>query len=131
MSQVPEFTDGPVVNARTMPPMTWNGSLVGPLETATHYLHLTAFPCQQCNGPVIAASLGTRHDNITQGNRHPHGGGNLYRVREQARSHSPFFCRPRFSPGRMAVDHQTARASVRFRCLCVLLGKFLFWVSVR
>ena len=66
MSKVPELSDDPVVNARTMPPMTWNGVLVGPLETATHYLHLTAFPCQKCNGPVIVGSLGTRHDNITQ-----------------------------------------------------------------
>lgn len=66
MSQVPELNDDPVVNNRTMPPMTWKGALVGPLETATHYLHLTAFPCQKCNGPVIAGSLGTRHDNITQ-----------------------------------------------------------------
>src|SRR6476646_3676021 len=66
MSEVPILTDDPVANNRTMPPMTWNGALVGPLETATHYLHLTAFPCQKCNGPVIAGSLGTRHDNITQ-----------------------------------------------------------------
>ncbi|MGB9123832.1 MAG: hypothetical protein WCE73_24670 [Candidatus Angelobacter sp.] len=66
MSEVPELSDDPVVNTRTMPPMTWNGTLVGPLETATHYLHLTAFPCPKCNGPVIAGSLGTRHDVITQ-----------------------------------------------------------------
>jgi hypothetical protein len=62
---VPE-SDVPVVNNRMMPPMTWNGTLAGPAETATHYLHLTAFPCQKCNGPVIAGSLGTRHDVITQ-----------------------------------------------------------------
>ena len=61
-----ELNDDAVVNNRMMPAMTWNGALVGPLETATHYLHLTAFPCQKCNGPVIAGSLGTRHDNITQ-----------------------------------------------------------------
>jgi hypothetical protein len=66
MPEVPELSDELVVNARAMPPMTWNGSLVGPLETARHYLHLTAFLCQKCNGPVIAGSLGTRHDNITQ-----------------------------------------------------------------
>jgi hypothetical protein len=66
MSKVPELSDATVVNARSMPPMTWNGTLAGPAETATHYLHLTAFPCQKCNGPVIAGSLGTRHDNITQ-----------------------------------------------------------------
>ena len=66
MSQIPELSDDPVVNSREMPPMTWNGALVGTLETATHYLHLTAFPCQKCNGPVIAGSMGTRHDIITR-----------------------------------------------------------------
>lgn len=65
MSEVPELSDDPV-NNRMMPPMTWNGTLVGPAETARHYLHLTAFPCQKCNGPVIAGSLGTRHDDISQ-----------------------------------------------------------------
>jgi len=66
MPEVPEVINDPIINARMMPPMTWNGVLVGPAETATHYLHLTAFPCQKCNGPVIAGSLGTRHDVITQ-----------------------------------------------------------------
>ena len=63
---VPKLSDEPVVNARAMPPMTWNGTLVGPPDTATHYLHLTAFPCRKCNGPVIAGWLGTRHDVITK-----------------------------------------------------------------
>ena len=66
MSKVPELSDDPVVHNRMMPPMPWNGTLVGPEETATHYLHLTAFPCQKCNGPVIAGTLGTRHDDISQ-----------------------------------------------------------------
>jgi hypothetical protein len=46
--------------------MTWNGTLVDAAETATHYLHLSAFLCEKCNGPVIAGSLGTRLDDITQ-----------------------------------------------------------------
>jgi hypothetical protein len=46
--------------------MTWNGTLVGPAETETHYLHLSVFPCAKCNGPVIAGSLGTRRDDISQ-----------------------------------------------------------------
>jgi hypothetical protein len=86
MSQVPKLSDEPVVNNRVlnnrmMPPMTWNGTLVGLAETATHYLHLTAFPCQKCNGPVIAGPLGTRHDDNQPGNRHTCRGGELYRVR--------------------------------------------------
>jgi hypothetical protein len=56
-SQVPAVSDDPVVRARTMP---------GVAETVTHYLHLTASPCEKCNGPVIAGSLGTRQDDISQ-----------------------------------------------------------------
>jgi hypothetical protein len=67
MSHVPVVvTDNPVANARSLPPMTWNGTLVNAADTATHYLHLSAFPCEKCNGPVIAGSLGTRLDDITQ-----------------------------------------------------------------
>ena len=30
----------------------------------THYLHLAAFTCEACNGPVIAGSLATRESEI-------------------------------------------------------------------
>lgn len=66
MSQVPVAADVPVAHARAMPPMTWNGALVAAAETATHYLHLTALVCAQCNGPVIAGFMGTRHDDISK-----------------------------------------------------------------
>ena len=46
--------------------MTWNGTLVDAADTETYYLHLSAFPCEKCNGPVIAGSLGTRHDDISK-----------------------------------------------------------------
>jgi hypothetical protein len=65
MSQAPLSKD-PVVTAREAPRMTWNGTLVGGADTVTHYLHLTASPCEKCNGPVIAGSMGTRHDDISQ-----------------------------------------------------------------
>jgi hypothetical protein len=52
--------------ARAMPSMTWNGSLVSASKTQTHYLHLSAFPCEKCSGPVVAGSLGTRRDDISQ-----------------------------------------------------------------
>ncbi len=32
----------------------------------TQYLHLCAYPCEKCKGPVIAASLGIRETNITR-----------------------------------------------------------------
>jgi hypothetical protein len=46
--------------------MIWNGTLADAAETATHYLHLSAFRCEKCSGPVIAGSLGTRLDDISQ-----------------------------------------------------------------
>jgi hypothetical protein len=46
--------------------MTWNGTLVDAADTETYYLHLSAFLCEKCNGPVIAGSLGTRHDHISK-----------------------------------------------------------------
>ncbi|HMC29597.1 MAG TPA: hypothetical protein VKL99_02100 [Candidatus Angelobacter sp.] len=66
MSHILVASDGPVVDARAMPPMTWNGTLVAAAETATHYLHLSAFACEKCNGPVIAGFMGTRHDDISK-----------------------------------------------------------------
>jgi|SRR5437660_11783271 len=58
--------NGSMVQARALLPMTWNGTLVDALEITTHYLHLTAFACEKCNGPVIAGSLGTRQDFISK-----------------------------------------------------------------
>jgi hypothetical protein len=55
-----------LIAGRVAPPMTWSGTLVNAPDTVTHYLHLSAFPCEKCNGPVIAGSLGTRHDDISQ-----------------------------------------------------------------
>jgi len=66
MSQVPVAGDGSAGQARAMPPMTWNGTLAGAAGTQTQYLHLTAFPCEKCNGPVIAGSLGQRCDDISK-----------------------------------------------------------------
>jgi hypothetical protein len=39
--------------------------LVSIAAHAKHYLHLYAFPCDKCNGPVVVASLGTREDDIS------------------------------------------------------------------
>lgn len=66
MPQVLPTDDGSTVQAGAMPPMTWNGTLAGAAGAETHYLHLSAFPCEKCNGPVIAGSLGTRHDDISK-----------------------------------------------------------------
>lgn len=66
MPQVPAANDGSAVRATAAPPMTWNGTLVDAAETETYYLHLSAFPCEKCNGPVVAGFLGTRRDHISK-----------------------------------------------------------------
>lgn len=66
MFQAPMASGRPVILARAVPPMTWNGTLAGVAETKTHYLHLSAFPCEKCSGPVILGSLGTRLGDISQ-----------------------------------------------------------------
>ncbi|HLJ89945.1 MAG TPA: hypothetical protein VKZ53_24265 [Candidatus Angelobacter sp.] len=34
-------------------------------EHGTRYLHLSAFPCERCSGPVIAGWFGIQHDDIS------------------------------------------------------------------
>ncbi len=66
MSQVAsKASQTPVFQAKATP-MTWNGTLANAVGTETHFLHLSAFPCEKCNGPVIAGWLGTRHDDISR-----------------------------------------------------------------
>lgn len=48
------------------PPETWAGTLVKAAERAKHYLHLMAFPCEKCKGPVVAGRIGKRENDITQ-----------------------------------------------------------------
>lgn len=45
---------------------TWAGNLVSIAAHAKVYLHLYAFPCEKCNGPVVVGSLGTREDDYIQ-----------------------------------------------------------------
>ena len=45
---------------------TWAGNLVSSAAPAKHYLHLYAFPCDKCSGPVVVGSLGTREDDISK-----------------------------------------------------------------
>jgi hypothetical protein len=66
MSQVPTENNGSAKAAKPRPPLTWNGTLIDVSKVMTYYLHLSAFPCEKCHGPVIAGSLGTRSDDISQ-----------------------------------------------------------------
>jgi hypothetical protein len=52
--------------ARLSPARTWSGALVQGAESATHYLHLSAFPCEKCKGPVILGWIAKRKDEIAR-----------------------------------------------------------------
>lgn len=58
--------EAPDVSPRSSQPRTWAGTLVEPAERATHYLHLVAFPCEKCKGPVILGWIGKREDDIAR-----------------------------------------------------------------
>jgi hypothetical protein len=45
---------------------TWAGHQVSADAHARVYLHLYAFPCDKCNGPVVVGSLGTKKDAISK-----------------------------------------------------------------
>lgn len=66
MSQIQLLNKAFVISARSSPPRTWAGTLVDCAERATQYLHLAAFPCDKCKGPVILGWIGTREDDIAQ-----------------------------------------------------------------
>ena len=66
MSQIALIKKALVVSARSSQPRTWAGTLVGAAEPATRYLHLAAFPCDKCKGPVILGWIGTREDDIAK-----------------------------------------------------------------
>ncbi len=66
MSQAPMVNDVSPAHVRVSRTLTWAGSILEPSERATRYLHLSAFPCATCKGPVIAGSLGIRHDEIAK-----------------------------------------------------------------
>ena len=47
-------------------PRAWAGNLVSTRARAKRYLHLYAFPCDKCSGPVVGGSRGTREDDISK-----------------------------------------------------------------
>jgi hypothetical protein len=61
MPQISLINEGP---ARPSPVRTWAGTVAQ--NAATHYLHLVAFPCEKCKGPVILGWIGTREDDISK-----------------------------------------------------------------
>lgn len=66
MSQISLIDEAPVDAGGTFLPRTWAGTPVKNAERATHYLHLKAFPCEKCKGPVVAGWICKREDAITK-----------------------------------------------------------------
>jgi hypothetical protein len=66
MSAVKFLEETPKVSARAPMPRTWAGKQVKAEERATHYLHLSAVPCEKCKGPVLSGWVGRRADDITR-----------------------------------------------------------------
>jgi hypothetical protein len=60
MSKISSASD----SSRSSALRTWAGNLEN--IAAKHYLHLYAFPCDRCHGPVVVGSLGTREDDISK-----------------------------------------------------------------
>jgi len=54
------------VHGKIKPPTGWDGAPMDPVEDIRHYLHLSAFPCAKCNGPVVVGWMGTRHDELSK-----------------------------------------------------------------
>jgi len=61
MSEVPVVTRAPGCSCHSFANTDWAEG-----KHLTHYLHLAAFPCEKCSGPVISGWFGTRHDLITK-----------------------------------------------------------------
>ena len=61
MSEVPVVTHDPGCSR-----LSFSGNDWPETEHATHYLHLSAFPCEKCSGPVVAGWLGARRDHISK-----------------------------------------------------------------
>lgn len=64
MSQVSTAKEAPAASGR-ISVRTWNGTLAGAAERPIHSLHLMAFPCETCKGPVVAGWTATREDEIS------------------------------------------------------------------
>jgi hypothetical protein len=60
MSKISSVSD----SSRASALQTWAGNLES--TGAKHYLHLYAFPCDKCQGPVVVGSVGTRENDMSK-----------------------------------------------------------------
>jgi hypothetical protein len=65
MPKISERNNEPTLRGRVFEGRTWAGNLATTAH-GTHYLHLYAFPCDKCSGPVIVGSLGTRETDLSK-----------------------------------------------------------------
>jgi len=91
--QVPATNNGSAIQAKATLPMTWNGTMMDAADTETYHLHLSAFLCEKCKGPVITSLLGTRHDQISKETDIPEYRSRLHRLRASCRN--SWLSRPR------------------------------------
>ena len=66
MSQTSSTDESCIRSGRRSLPRSWGGTPVEAPENPAHYLHLRAFPCKKCKGPVVAGWIGKREDAITR-----------------------------------------------------------------
>src|SRR5437660_464378 len=66
MSQFPAVSNGPDVRGTLSPVPSWATGVVGAAQRSAHHLHLSAFHCDRCNGPVILGWLGTLENEIAE-----------------------------------------------------------------
>jgi hypothetical protein len=64
MAEISVRNNGPTLHSRVSEGRTWAGDLVTTAHSR-HYLHLYAFPCDKCSGPVLVGSLGTRETDLS------------------------------------------------------------------
>ena len=60
------MAERPVVNGPRYSSQSFAGTERARPQHATHYLHLSAFPCEKCCGPVVTGWLGIRRDDISK-----------------------------------------------------------------
>lgn len=66
MSRISPINEVAVASGGSIVPRTWAGPMAQAEGRARHYLHLMAYPCEQCKGPVVAGWICKREDEKTK-----------------------------------------------------------------
>jgi hypothetical protein len=68
------------------------------------YLHLSAYACARCNGPVVAGSLATRENEISKETDIRHVGAICLTCGHRQSKETGGVCHSRFSAGSMGAN---------------------------